>query len=195
MNENLKPLNLINIRLLLCLFLTLWLNSSSYANVTISSNTNISNAGLSSLNDGDTLFIDAQLRINQDFSLASVKDLVIIVNSNGSIHYNANHNNQLTFDSSVTLNLNGNGTISVGGGCQHQKKIFLNSVEYANCGGRAPSNKSFQDIENDGGINLGGISLPVTLGNVTGTINNNILTISWRTFMEYNSSHYELNNY
>lgn len=166
-----------------------------FSNITISNNTIISNAGLALLNDGDTLFVNAELRINIDFSLAFVQDLVIIVGSNGAIHYNPSDNNQLTLDSSVTLILE-NGALSPlsGGGCQNQKKIFLNSVEYANCGGGSPSNKSFQDVQNDGGILPGGIPLPVTLGSINSVIKNNALTISWVTFMEYNSSHFEIEN-
>lgn len=167
----------------------LFFNSSKAANVTISSATNISTNNLfSGLSNGDTIFINAALTIDADFSLANFQNLVIRVQDGGSLTWGANQNTTFTLDSSVTLSFTGTGTLSVAGGCQANKRIALNSVDYTTCNGTP----SFEDIVADGGIAPGGVPLPVTLGFFNGFYSENLITLNWKTFMEYNSSHYEI---
>lgn len=166
------------------------------ANLIISADVDISALNRSGLNSKDTVFINAQLRINQDDNgFESIDSLVIIVGNGGAIHYRSSDNNALILDSSVTLSFVGTGTITWGGSScnNNQKRIALNSRSYAACT-EDPDNGiiSFTQLVDDGGIASGGSALPVTLGFFNGYISGEFVTLKWKTFMEHNSSHYEI---
>lgn len=166
------------------------------ANLTISADVFISALDRSGLNAKDTVFVNAQLRIDQDDNgFESIDSLVIIVGNEGAIHYRANDNHSLTLDSSVSLSFVGTGTITWGGqSCNNnQKRISLNSKSYAACTEDLSNGIiSFTQLVDDGGIATSGVALPVTLGFFKGYISGDFVILNWKTFMEYNSSHYEI---
>jgi hypothetical protein len=140
--------------------------------------------------DGDTIKLNADLDITKTNTDLQNKNVIILL-SGGNLKWTGKYKLYLGSGAKVLLN-NGNMLTAANTNYGGDASIYFNNTKVVSYNG-SNANYSFTQVNNNGGVQLGGLTaLPVTLVRFETILNNQEVIVKWTTATEINNSHFEI---